>query len=998
VTDPSSPLITPVYRILGPLEVSNGPGREFKVPNGRQQIVLGALLCEANRVVSIDHLIDAIWPDDPPSTARTQVQICVSWLRRELARIGCDEAIITRVPGYLLQVANGQLDFNVFTRLTAKADALIKDGELGEAAEALRQALALWRGPTLSGISSQLLTAKGTQLDETRLTTLESYLDLGLKLGRHYQVVAEIGQLVAQHPLRERLRGQLMLALYRSGRQAEALEVYRVGRDLLIDELGLEPGEDLRRLEAAILADDPALRLAEPTAASGPAEAAAAARPANRNGTALVPFQLPADISDFTGRTKWISEAEQLLASAAGQRATRVIVLVGKPGVGKSTLAVHIAHLLAETHFPDGQLYSDLGETRTDPATASDVLGRFLRALDIPGSSVPDSLDERAEMYRQCLARKRMLIVLDHAYSEAQVLPLLPGASTCAVIVTSRARLTGLPGARVLEIEVFEPDQAIEMLSAVIGTERVTAEPAAAQALIRLVGGLPLALRIVAARLAARERWSLAWMLERLSDERRRLDELAHGGLMVRASLALTHDGLAPDARRLLRLLGVLDGQSFPTWVAAALLDADLLGAADLLELLVDAQMLEIAAVDINGSPRYKFHDLIRIFAREQLERHEQEQERLAAVSRVVGGWLALASEAHSRIYGGDFTVLHGAAPRWNPPRSYVDRLLADPLMWFEAENPTLCSAVTLAAENGLDEACWDLAVTAVTLFEARCYFSDWEHTHQQALTVTEMAGNRRGSAAVMCSLASLRLNSSRPWAAERLVRPALETFMSIGDVHGTAIARRNLALLHLGAGEVAAALTEFTAALEEFRQAGDPIGRAQVLAHIARIEMNNGNEEEAAGRLHKALDICREFGNQRVERQVRFRLSELLMRQGRLREADAMLADLLEAVRAGGDLIGEARILRRAGLVKSGLDELAAAEELLRAALSVCEQAMDYAGSAESQLELALVLAAQGGQAEAAGLLGQAISTFTERNMTAARQRAEQALQGLAS
>jgi DNA-binding SARP family transcriptional activator/tetratricopeptide (TPR) repeat protein len=992
VTDPSPPLVTPIYRILGPLEVSNGPEREFKVPHGRQQIVLGVLLCEANRVVSIDHLIDAIWPGDPPPTARTQVQICVSWLRRELAQIGCNEAIITRVPGYVLQVANGQLDSQVLAQLTAKAARLARDGELGEAAEALRQALALWRGPALSGVGSELLAAKGTQLDETRLTTLESYLDLELTLGRHHQVVIEVKPLVTQHPLRERLRGLLMLALYRADRQAEALEVYRVGRELLIDELGLEPGENLRRLEAAILADDPALRL-------GPdaTPAAVAVRAPIRNGGALVPFQLPADISDFTGRITWISEAERLLAGAAGQRATQVIVLVGKPGVGKSALAVHIAHRLAETHFPDGQLYSDLGETRAHPATASDVLGRFLRALDIPGSSVPDPLEERAEMYRQCLARKRMLIVLDHAHSEDQVRPLLPGANTCAVIVTSRARLTGLPGARVLEIEVFEPDQAVEMLSAVIGAERVAAEPAAAQALIRLVGGLPLALRIVAARLAARERWSLAWMLERLSDERRRLDELAHGGLMVRASIALTHDSLAPDTRRLLRLLGMLDGLSFPTWVAAALLDADLFSAADLLELLVDAQMLEIAAVDINGSPRYKLHDLIRIFAREQLDRHEAEPQRVAAVRRVVGGWLALAGEAHSRVYGGDFTVLHGTAPRWNPPRSYADRLLADPLMWLEAEHATLCSAITLAAENGLDEACWDLAVTAVTLFEARCYFSDWERTHQQALAVTEAAGNRRGSAAVMCSLASLRLSSSRPWAAERLVRPTLETFLSIRDVHGTAMARRNLALLLLGAGDTQAALAEFSAALEEFRQAGDPIGRAHVLAQIARIEMNNGNEEAAAGRLHMALDICREFGNQRVERQVRFRLSELMIRQGRLHEADAILADLLVAVRASGDLVGEAQILRRSGLVKSGLGELAAAEERLRAALSVWERAMDHGCSAETRLELALVLAARGGQAEAAGLLGQAITTFTERNMTASRQRAEQALADLA-
>jgi tetratricopeptide (TPR) repeat protein len=468
--------------------------------------------------------------------------------------------------------------------------------------------------------------------------------------------------------------------------------------------------------------------------------------------------------------------------------------------------------------------------------------------------------------------------------------------------------------------------------------------------------------------------------------------------MMVRASFALTHDGLAPDARRLLRLLGVLDGLSFPTWVAAALLNLDLYRSADLLESLVDAQLLEISAVDINGSPRYKFHDLIRIFAREQLEEHEDDAERRAAVLRVAGGWLALAGEAHARIYGGDFTVLHGTAPRWKLPRPYTERLLEDPLMWLEAECSNLCSAVTLAAETGLDEACWDLAVTAVTLFEVHCYFNDWERTHQQALAVTEAAGNRRGTAALMCSLASLRLNLSRPRMAEHLVQDALETFIAIGDVHGTAMARRNHALLLLGAGHSDQALAEFSAALEDFRQVGDPIGRAHVLTQIARIEMGRGDQESAASRLHKALDICRECGNQRVEIQVRFWLSELMMHQGRLHEADAALADLLEAVRASGDVVGEMRILRRTGLVKARLGELDSAEEVLRTALLVCEQAMDHGGTAETRLELALVLQSQGNHEQAAGLLGQAITTFTERNMTSSLQRAMQARAAIGS
>ena len=265
-------------------------------------------------------------------------------------------------------------------------------------------------------------------------------------------------------------------------------------------------------------------------------------------------------------------------------------------------------------------------------------------------------------MFRHLVARRQMVIVLDGASAENQVRPLLPGSSSCTVIVTSRNRLTGLPGGQVIDVDVFDQEQALGLLANAIGRQRVDDEPAAAEVLVRMVGRLPLALRIVAARLAARPHWSLAWMVERLSDERRRLDELAHGELVVRASLALTYDGLDQRARQLLRLLSTLDGLSFPPWVAAALLDADLFDAADLLETLVDAHMLEVAAIDLSGSPRYKLHELIRLFAREQLEAHDSTEVQQSARARVVGGWLLVSGEAHRRVYGGDFTVLHGQA------------------------------------------------------------------------------------------------------------------------------------------------------------------------------------------------------------------------------------------------------------------------------------------------------------------------------------------------
>ncbi|WP_328615451.1 tetratricopeptide repeat protein [Amycolatopsis sp. NBC_00355] len=915
----------PVYRILGPLEIRAVAGGELRIPPGRQQIVLATLLVDANRVVSLDQLIEAIWYDDPPATARTQVQICVSRLRRALADAVGPDTLVTRGPGYELLVADGQLDARTFAELVSGSAELTRAGQLEDASRMLDAALALWRGPALSGTGSRLLEAKASHLEEQRLNALEAHFELGLRLGRHHQLIGELASQVTANPLRERLRGQLMLALFRSGRQAEALETYRAGRELLVEQLGLEPGDELRRLESAILADDAGLRRSP-----APDAPAAPAHPP------VVPFQLPTDIADFTARDALIEHTERLLLGHPGRRATPVVVLAGKPGVGKTALAVHIAHRIADDHCPDGQLYCDLGGTRAHPADPLDVLGRFLRALGVPGPAVPGSVDERAEMYRHRLAGKRMLVVLDDAGSERQVRDLLPGTASCVVLVTSRVRLTGLAGAGVLDVDVLEPEQATRMLAMIIGADRVAAEPAAVAALVRLVGGLPLALRIVAARLAARPSWSLAWMLERLSDERRRLDELAHGELMVRASLALTYDGLAGDARRLLRLLSALDRLSFPVWVAAALLEVDQLQAADLLERLVDAQMLEISAVERDGSPRYRFHDLIRLFAREQLDEHEQATGRLAALARVASGWLGLASEAHNRIYGGDFTVLHGSAPRLRPPDGAVDRILADPLVWFEDEQDNLCSIVALAAEAGLDEQAWDLAVTMVALFENRCYFDDWERTHRQALTAVRAAANRRGEAALLCSLGSLHLSRSRPDAAAEPLARALATFEDLGDAHGKAMAHRNLALVDEARGAEPQAQARFERALIEFRVAGDPVGEAYVLGRLAQTELDAGDEERAGAYLAEALRICDRTGTARVEVQLRYRLSGLMMRQGRHDEAAEVLTELLTRARAARDVAGEARILHRLGLVHAGLGRRETAERLLVEALEL--------------------------------------------------------------
>jgi DNA-binding SARP family transcriptional activator len=956
------------YKILGPIEVENG-STPVRIPPGRQPIILGALLLEPNRVVSIDRLIDVVWDEKPPATARTQVQICVSALRHMFTDLGGPQPIETRAPGYLLRVAEGQIDSQRFAALVAGADRAEREGQLEEAVGMLRKALALWRGPALGSEPGAVLRSAAVRLDEARLGALETCIGLELRLGRHHLLIGELGSLVEEHPLREGLRGQLMTALYRSGRPAEALEVYRAGREIMVSELGMEPREELRELEAAILNEDQGLRLEprEPATGTEPRQAAG-------------PHQLPTDTVDFTGREELIEQAETALLEGDGQsQAVRVVVITGKAGIGKTALAVHVAHRIAERRFPDGQLFCDLAGMQRNPVSPSDVLGRFLRALGMPGSAIPDELDERAEMYRSLLAGRQLLVVLDDAAAVRQVTPLLPGSGSCAVIVTSRMRLTEIPGARVLDVNLLAPEKGLELLGAVVGRQRVIGEATAAMALVRMVGGLPLALRIVAARLAARPHWSLASMVGRLADERRRLDELAHGDLMVRASLRLTYEGLDARDAHLFRLLGILPEGSIPAWVAGALLDEDPMQVAIRLERLVDMQMLDVTGLDLDGQPRYGLHAIIRLFAREELATKEETPARQEALERVLGGWLAMAELMRGRVYANDSAVLRGNARRWKAPGS--EAAAVDPMAWFEAESPHLIAAVEQAAAAGLDELCWDLAVCLITLFEQGGYVADWERTHQRALELVRQTGNRRGEAAVLGSLGELYIARRQPAAVQAVLEPALALFQELGDVHGIAMIRRNFGVIRYQEGATEAAAEHYAAALAGFREVGDFLNQAYVLSRLGRISSASGGYERATDQLNAALEICRDTGCRKVEAQVLRGLAENLMRQGRLEEADLVLSTVLELVRMQQDVAGEGFILHALGGVRAKLGSREEARHLLRQAIAVREQIMDYVGAARIRLDLAPLLAEQGDRTGAVELVERAVSTFGERN-----------------
>ncbi|GAA3846497.1 BTAD domain-containing putative transcriptional regulator [Sphaerisporangium flaviroseum] len=942
----------------------------------RQQIVLAVLLLDANRVVTIGRLMEAIYGDDPPTTARAQVQICISSLRRLFAANGVPDLISTQSLGYAIRVAADQIDAQRFESLVQRARSAREARNVNEAIKHYRESLALWRGPALDGIDSRLVQSAASRLTENRVTANEDCIQLELDLGRHHELVGELTELTEEYPLRERLRGQLMTALYRSGRQAEALQVYRNARRTMIEELGIEPNERLQQLEHAILTSDESLDPPPP-----PQEKVEIQPPQT---VPTIPGMLPTDIADFTGRTKQIEDIRQRLMLATEDRsryAVPIIVIVGKPGVGKTTVAVHASHSVGD-RFPYGQLFADLHGAASRPTSPMQVLERFLRVLGVSGTAIPDGLEERAEMYRAMLADRSMLIVLDDAGSESQVLPLLPGNPSSAVIITSRSRLAGLAGAVHVDIETFDSDQSVNLLSRIAGIERVQSEIEAAEALADLCGHLPLALRIAGARLSARPHWSIEQLVSRLEDETRRLDELKHGDMGIRASISLTYDSVSPDGRRLFRLLTLLDSQIFSAWVSAALLNQPLATAQDLLDDLADAQLIETTGVGYGVHSQYRFHDLIRVFARERLAAEETPAERNAALSRVLGSLLFLAEAAHRREYGGDYVQIHSDAPRWPLPPKLVDQLVASPLQWYERERSMLVSGIRQAAQAGFIELCWDLAISSVTLFESRVYLDDWRETHQIALTAARQAKDNRGQAAMLYSRGSLYITEQRFGDARCDFEAAVQLFEEVGDRQGTALVIRNIGFLDRLSGQFSDAEAHYKRALEIFRNTGDQVASAYVLHNLAQLRLEFDDLHGAQRLLSEALELSRSSGSRRVEAQVLHRIGHTYLQSDQPALAVEVFEEALSVVRNIGDPTGEAYALHGLGIARLQRRELPEAESALQRSLMLASTSSEHLVQARVQLGLGELATIREDSPQAVLHLEQALSLFRQMHM----------------
>ncbi|MBQ0911455.1 BTAD domain-containing putative transcriptional regulator [Streptomyces sp. RM99] len=588
------------FGVLGPLEV-NMNGRGLTVGGPRQRAVLSALLLSFNQVVSFDALIEKVWNGRPPSTARTQVAICIATLRKIFRTAGLDrETIITATPGYMLSLTGHSLDSLRFEQLVARATELTAENRPAPAADALRQALALWRGPALGGVYAPFAETEAARLDEQRMLAVEQLTALRLQLGEHQSVLGELQALVGACPLRDRLRYYLMLAQYRSGRRAEALTTFRDGMRHSIEEIGLELGTDLQALHDSILRDEfPQLDVP-----------GIAVQQRDRQQT--VPTQLPESDAYFIGRSREQWLMDDVLLDGSAQNPSPIAYITGSPGIGKTSLAVNWAHRTAH-RFPDGQLFADLREGDT-----LGVLHRFLRQLGAEGP-LPTEPADAAERYRGMLEGRRVLIVLDHASSYTQVRHLLPTSGGCCVLITGRANLDELMQKyRALRLRVapLSDDESRETLTSVLRDARAEESPEATSRLAALCGHTPLALRAAAARLLTKTHWRVLDLVRRLERSGDRLAELSIGDDSLRARLDRSMRELDPRVASAYRELSRLDDTDFDAAQAAQVLGTDLLEAEDLIETLVDAQLLEaVGRGGAWGEMRYRWQELVRLHA-----------------------------------------------------------------------------------------------------------------------------------------------------------------------------------------------------------------------------------------------------------------------------------------------------------------------------------------------------------------------------------------------
>ncbi|OKJ99592.1 regulator [Streptomyces sp. CB03234] len=855
------------FGVLGPVRAWLD-GEALPSGSPQQRALLAALLLRDGRTATAPELIDAIWGDEPPSQALAAVRTYASRLRKVLP----PGVLVSESGGYAIRGRADALDLNVAQELAAEAEKARAGGDRNQARVLIDKSLGLWDGEPLASVPGPYAETQRARLEEWRLQLLETRLDLDLESGHHAEAVSELTALTAAHPLRERLRELLMLALYRSGRQAEALAVYADTRRLLADELGVDPRPELARLQQRILRADE--ELARPV--EEPAPAPAVSRPA----------QLPATVADFTGRAAFVAELGDRLATAEGS-VMAVSALAGIGGVGKTTLAVHVAHA-ARPRFPDGQLYVDLQGAGARAAEPETVLGAFLRALGTHDSAIPDTLDERAALYRSTLAGRRVLVLLDNARDAAQVRPLLPGTEGCAALVTSRVRMVDLAGAHLVDLDVMSPEEALQLFTKIVGAERVQAEREAALDVVAACGFLPLAIRIAASRLAARRTWTVAVLAAKLADERRRLDELQAGDLAVKATFELGYGQLEPAQARAFRLLGLADGPDISLAAAAAVLDLPLHDAEDLLESLVDTSLLESAAPG-----RYRYHDLVRLYARACAARDEQPpSERDLALSRLLDFYLSTAARVYAIERPGDRLVDHLEATTYEG-LTFTDRHAA--LDWLYTEANCLLACARQSTNGDRLRRAVDLLWAAKDLAESGANSKQYESAAMVARDAARAAGDTHAEGRAWTTLTSVHLAAGRYREADEDARNARTLAGQARDIAPLSWADNDRGIIALVEGRLTEAEEHLLNALENSRLDHNLPGEANVLCNLSRVSLLMGRPAGRAIELaQQGIDIYDRMGLALRLANGRYALGIALTHAGRSSDALEQFAQAL--------------------------------------------------------------------------------------------------------
>ncbi|MEI5100675.1 BTAD domain-containing putative transcriptional regulator [Streptomyces sp. PmtG] len=949
---------TPAHRftVLGPLRVHDGSA---EVPVGAPQLqaVLAVLLLRARTHVPAWELIAAVWGDEAPLGVVGSLRTHAFTLRRLLepgrAPRAAARTLLTTGDGYTLRVAPEDVDLTVFELRTAEARRARAAGRLERARSLFVSALDLWHGRPLAGVPGPYAEAQRTRLEELRLSAVEARWETEIALGGNDYAIGPLRALAAEHPWRERVHELLMTALHHAGRQADALDVHAHVRRALADELGTRPGPGLDRLQQKILTDGPGRQAGE----------AAGLRAPDRS---YGPARLPQDIAHFTGRD---DEADRLCAALEQSRMVALSSISGMGGIGKTALAVHVAQRMRH-RFPDGQLYADLRGTDPRPAEPMEVLGRFLCVLGVRAGHLPTLPGERAALYRSMLATRQVLVVLDNARDAAQVRDLLPGTPGSAVLLTSRSRLADLTGATLVDLRPLARAEALELLTRIVGVPSVSAEPDAAAEVLDACGHLPLAIRIVASRLVARPDHTLAETAALLADERRRLGALQAEDTAVETTFRLGMELLDAEHVRAFRLLALPQMPELGVPVAAALLDRPEREAEELCESLVDLSLLESVAPG-----RYRYHDLLRLFARQTAHAEVPDHERTAAHTRLLEFCLATALGAHRASLPDDVFPGHVAALRYEGldftgPQEAAAWLLDEQtsllgLIEQAAGDASLSLTVVadllLAADPlgrlgaqpyGIERAARTLAEAARAAghrtAEARALYmlgSSVQHRFamrqgapalDRAIELCREAGDRTLLAHVLITRGGGALALRDFTAAHALLTEAL--------THGRAVASRGieayalgfLGLALLATGRAEEALAHCREAVAVTRATGDVAGQANALHNLGQVCLRTGRTSEAFDRLYESLRLWRETGSRFREGLLLGAIAQAHNLSGRPAEAAEHAARARDIAEARGDAGIVARALAQLGHAHRAQGDTDQAREHYRRAQSV--------------------------------------------------------------